>query len=176
MEPRIPSPEPVYMHPKGDGIIILPNSLPPLVVSMRLVSVASTKLHSQFDSENNLRLATNENPVAVVILLRVFHFLDPSVSPGMMTPELLADIADLCGKWQCHELLGPYPHRWIAAATENSVHWLEPWPDWLKIGQGFCRKDITKMVIEREASRWWKDLGFANLENLMRVIEPRLIG
>lgn len=176
MESLTSPPKPIYLDPKGDGFVILPNSLPPIVVSMHLVSLASIVLGRQFDSWKLLRLTTNENPVAVGILLRVFHYLDPAVPPGKMTPELLADIADLCLKWQCLPTLGPYPHRWMAAASENSRCWLEPWPGWLRIGKGFGRKDITDMVIEHQVGRWWKDLGFANLENLKRVIEPRLIG
>jgi len=176
MDSPTSSSNPVHLDVKGDGCVILPNSIPPIVVSVFLVSQASIVLRRRFDSSKRLRLTADENPVAVGILLRVFHYLDPAVPPGEMTPELLAQIANLCLEWQCLPALGPYPRRWMAAASENSSSWLEQWPGWLKIGKGFGRKDITDMVIEHQAGRWWTDLAFADLENLKEVVEPRLIG
>ncbi|KAI5858905.1 hypothetical protein BZA05DRAFT_440519 [Tricharina praecox] len=165
----------VVLDSKGDGLVILPKPLPSIQVSVTAVSLASNVLGNKFDLENRLAIAPDDSPVAASILLRVFHFLDPAVSADNMTPELLAEIADLCLKWQCVPAVGPYTHFWVVTASEKLCDKLEPWLGWLKIGKAFAREDVAAMVIQEQAYRWWKDLGFANLDDLRRVVQPSLI-
>ena len=156
----------VSLDPHGNGIIQLPPPHPRYQVSTQTLCLASPFLAELYTTANFVRTSEDDDPKAVIILLKIFHFIDPDISEELITPKNVAMIARLCEKWKCEKALGPYPKMWLSILEKNYPEKREPWQLWLRIGKAFGRRDIVESITAETARSVWKTNGFEELEAL----------
>jgi len=166
----------IFLDLKGDGLLHLPPPHPPFKISKKIVSQSSPFLGELYETSRGVYLSRSDDPVAVMILLKIFHGVDPQVPVELITPVNVARIAALSLKWKCTQNLGTYPSLWLSILEKRGGGEHEPWIYWLKIGKAFGTEDIINSIVVKHGSTMWRDSGYDELESLKFAVHNEIIG
>lgn len=165
-----------HIDPDGDGYFHLPRPNSDLLISINVMSQASPFLAELYSQSPSVFADETDDPLAIKTVVRILHGLGSGVRNDAHTVDSIVAIAALCRKWDCLQSLGDHPRSWVSTLLTQTGGVYEPWLSWLKIGRGFKRSDIVKVIFKKHGSEMWMELGHDSLESLKDFIEPEAIG
>lgn len=104
-----------------------------------------------------------------MILLRLAHLQFPHV-PSKVSPDTLFQVAILCEKYECFDLVDPWLEKWINRTKSTAM--ADETGTWLYISWAFGLKYLFSLVAEKGTKTWCFHDGNVTTASGKKIAEP----